>query len=47
MARGNDMVQGGVDAWQGPHESTLTPVRGATRREKGWHLKGPQVNGPW
>ena len=39
-------VKGGADAWQGPYESTSTPVRGATWREKGWHLEGPRVSGP-
>ena len=29
-----------------PRGSTRTPVRGATW-QKGWHVKGPQVSGPW
>ena len=40
-------VQGGADAWQGPHESTRMPVRGTTWREKGLHLEGPRISGPW
>ena len=38
---------GGADVWQGPHESMRMSVRGATWRERGWHLEGPRVSGAW
>ena len=37
-------MQGGADAWQGPHKSTRMPLRGATWREGGWCVKGAT---PW
>ena len=38
--RGAQVAQGGANAWQGPHESTRTPGRGAMWPVRGWRVKG-------